>query len=194
MDTVSDAPQDFTMTAARPRVFSRRSFIKFAATVIAAESAAGILAACGGSTTAPMPTTAGRTVATTAAGSSAAAPTVIRSSGASAVPGSPAAAGGTATTAGIVGPIQAKVTSGPSRLVLAQTADPSTLDPQFEQSGIIGTYLNPMVEHLMDFNRDLAITNVLADTAQQPADGVTYRFKLRPNMKFWDGVRHVVSC
>jgi len=77
--------------------------------------------------------------------------------------------------------------SGPSKLVLAQTAEPSTLDPQFEQSGIIGTYLNPMVEHLMDFNRDLAITNVLADTSQQPTDGVTYRFKLRPNMKFWDG-------
>jgi ABC-type transport system substrate-binding protein len=79
------------------------------------------------------------------------------------------------------------VSSGQPRLVLAQSTEPTTLDPQFEQSGIIGTFLNPMLEHLMEFDRNLAIKNVLAADSQQPTDGVTYRFKLRPNAKFWDG-------
>jgi peptide/nickel transport system substrate-binding protein len=79
------------------------------------------------------------------------------------------------------------VTSGPRTLTLVQATEPSTLDPQFEQSGIIGTYLNPMLEHLMEFDRRLAITNVLAGSSQQPADGVTYRFKLHPGMRFWNG-------
>ncbi len=79
------------------------------------------------------------------------------------------------------------VSSGPKTLTLAQATEPSTLDPQFEQSGIIGTYLNAMMEHLMEFDRNLAIKNVLAQTSATPKDGVTYRFKLRPNMKFWDG-------
>ncbi|HUY99927.1 MAG TPA: ABC transporter substrate-binding protein [Thermomicrobiaceae bacterium] len=39
----------------------------------------------------------------------------------------------------------------------------------------------------MEFDRQLAIKNVLAETSQQPTDGLTYRFKLHPNMKFWDG-------
>jgi peptide/nickel transport system substrate-binding protein len=77
--------------------------------------------------------------------------------------------------------------SGAKTLTLAQSSEPSTLDPQFEQSGIIGTYLNAMMEHLMEFDRSLAIKNVLAETSAQPTDGVTYRFKLHPNMKFWNG-------
>jgi peptide/nickel transport system substrate-binding protein len=44
-----------------------------------------------------------------------------------------------------------------------------------------------MMEHLMEFDRGLAIKSVLAQTSAQPTDGVTYRFKLRANMKFWDG-------
>jgi len=79
------------------------------------------------------------------------------------------------------------VSAGQSTLTLAQSSEPGTLDPQFEQSGIIGTYLNPMMEHLMEFDRQLAIKNVLAATSQPPTDGVTYRFKLHPNMRFWDG-------
>ena len=77
--------------------------------------------------------------------------------------------------------------SGGRTLTLAQPGEPGTLDPQFEQSGIIGTYLNPMLEHLMEFDRSLAIRNVLAQTSQQPSDGVTYRFKFRPKMCFWNG-------
>lgn len=80
-----------------------------------------------------------------------------------------------------------RIQSGPNTLVLAQPNEPAVLDPQFEQSGIIGTFLNPMIEHLMEFDRELAIKNVLAETAEQPTDGVTYRFKLRPGMTFWDG-------
>jgi peptide/nickel transport system substrate-binding protein len=84
-------------------------------------------------------------------------------------------------------PATTSVSGGQSQLVLAQAAEPTTLDPQFEQSGTIGTFLNPMIEHLMEFDRNLAIKNVLAASAQQPTDGVTYRFKLHPNVKFWDG-------
>jgi peptide/nickel transport system substrate-binding protein len=84
-------------------------------------------------------------------------------------------------------PSRTRVQEGPFRLTLAQPNEPATLDPQFEQSGIIGTFLNPMIEHLMEFDRELAIKNVLAETAEQPTDGVTYRFKLRPGMTFWDG-------
>jgi ABC-type transport system substrate-binding protein len=84
-------------------------------------------------------------------------------------------------------PATTAVSGGQPQLVLAQSTEPTTLDPQFEQSGIIGTFLNPMLEHLMEFDRNLAIKNVLAADAQQPKDGVTYRFKLQPNVKFWDG-------
>lgn len=80
-----------------------------------------------------------------------------------------------------------RVQSGPYTLTLAQPSEPATLDPQFEQSGAIGTALNPMIEHLMEFDRNLEIKNVMAETAEQPTDGVTYRFKLRPGMTFWDG-------
>ena len=76
---------------------------------------------------------------------------------------------------------------GQSRLVLVQPNEPATLDPQFEQSGILGTYLNPMVEHLTEFDRRLNIRNVLAESAQLPRDGVTYRFRLRSGVEFWDG-------
>lgn len=97
-----------------------------------------------------------------------------------------AAAGARPESVFALGP-STSVTSGPRTLTLVQATEPSTLDPQFEQSGIIGTYLNPMVEHLMEFDRRLAITNVLAATSQQPSDGVTYRFKLHSGMKFWNG-------
>ncbi|HEV2284009.1 MAG TPA: ABC transporter substrate-binding protein [bacterium] len=79
------------------------------------------------------------------------------------------------------------VGAGPKTLTMAQAGEPSTLDPQFEQSGIIGTYLNAMMEHVMEFDRNLSIKNVLAQTSTPPKDGVTYRFRLRSNMKFWDG-------
>ena len=101
--------------------------------------------------------------------------------------GQPAGAAPPATGTTVTLPASTSVSSGQLQLVLAQAAEPTTLDPQFEQSGTIGTFLNPMLEHLMEFDRDLAIKNVLAASSQQPTDGVTYRFKLQPNLKFWDG-------
>src|SRR5262249_24528212 len=128
---------------------------------LSATAVSALLSACAGAQPAPS----GPAPAGAAAGGS----------GASPPPASPIApATGRATTG---------VSSGPLKLVLVQAGEPSTLDPQFEQSGAIGTALNPMLEHLMEFDRNLAIKNVLAETSQQPTDGVTYRFKLRPNMK-----------
>lgn len=80
-----------------------------------------------------------------------------------------------------------RIQSGEPRLVLAMGNEPSTLDPQFEQSGIIGTFLNPMIEHLTEFDRNLEIKHVLAESSEAPTDGVTYRFHLRPDITFWDG-------
>ena len=84
--------------------------------------------------------------------------------------------------------------TGPSRLVLAQPIEPNNLDPQFEHSGTSGTFLNPMLEHLTEFDRKLVIRNVLAESAAMPTDGLTYKFKLRPNVKFWDGVAFDASA
>jgi peptide/nickel transport system substrate-binding protein len=120
-----------------------------------------VLAAC----SAPAPAAGPTSASSTAAGGAA-----------------PAASSNTVTL-----PASTQVSRGPLQLVLAQAAEPTTLDPQFEQSGTIGTFLNPMLEHLMEFDRNLAIKNVLAASAQQPTDGVTFRFKLQPNVKFWDG-------
>ncbi len=108
-------------------------------------------------------------------------------SGATAAPSNAGTASAAPTGTSVTLPAGTSVNSGRSQLVLAQSTEPTTLDPQFEQSGIIGTFLNPMLEHLMEFDRNLAIKNVLAADAQQPKDGVTYRFKLQPNVKFWDG-------
>lgn len=95
---------------------------------------------------------------------------------------------------GLAGPLNAggihfdtRIQSGPLTLTLAQPSEPATLDPHFEQSGAIGTALNPMIEHLVEFDRVLAIKNVLAEVSELPTDGVTYRFRLRPGMTFWDG-------
>src|ERR671938_682522 len=125
-------------------------------------------------------------VAATLAGCSAPAPAGAPTSAPPSA-GQPAVAGPPATGSTVTLPASTSVSSGQLQLVLAQAAEPTTLDPQFEQSGTIGTFLNPMLEHLMEFDRNLAIKNVLAASSQQPTDGVTYRFKLQPNVKFWNG-------
>lgn len=68
-----------------------------------------------------------------------------------------------------------------------QGVEPLTLDPNFELSGPIGTALNPMFHHLLEYNRKLELAPEAAETFEIMPDGLTYRFKLRRGIKFWNG-------
>ena len=72
-------------------------------------------------------------------------------------------------------------------ITVVQGSEPTTLDPHYEISGAIGTALNPMFHHLLEYDRKLELAPEAAETYEIMPDGVTYRFKLRRGIKFWNG-------
>jgi peptide/nickel transport system substrate-binding protein len=71
--------------------------------------------------------------------------------------------------------------------IVTQGVDPETLDPHFGESGVIGNVLNNVLEPLVHYDRDMNIVPVLAESWQVQPDQVTWRFKLRQNVKFQNG-------
>ena len=133
--------------------FSRRTFVRRAAAVLAAPALLGALEAC-----------------------SPAAPSAP-----------PAQSGGAATAAvATVAPAAAAKTIFKAPVV-TQGVDPETLDPHFGESGVIGNVLNNVLEPLMHYDRQMNIVPVLAESWQVQPDLVTWRFKLRQNVKFQNG-------
>jgi peptide/nickel transport system substrate-binding protein len=71
--------------------------------------------------------------------------------------------------------------------IVTQGVDPETLDPHFGESGVIGNVLNNVLEPLVHYDRNMNIVPVLAESWQVQPDQVTWRFKLRQNVKFQNG-------
>lgn len=163
MDTVFDAPQDFTMTAARPRAFSRRSVVKLAAGTVGAQCVAALLAACGGSA-APTPT--GAPVGTVATNS---------------------AAGTVNSQPGAASPTKSASAAKFKAPIVTQGVDPETLDPHFGESGISANIYQNCFETLIHYDRKMNLVPILAESWQVMDDKVTWRFKLRQNVKFQNG-------
>jgi peptide/nickel transport system substrate-binding protein len=133
----------------QPNAFSRRTFVRRTAGLLAAPTLLGALEAC--------------------------------------APPAPSAppAGSVPTTAPAAAAPAAKTAFKPP--VVTQGVDPETLDPHFGESGPIGNVLNNALEPLVHYDRQMNIVPVLAESWQVQPDLVTWRFKLRQNVKFQNG-------
>lgn len=72
-------------------------------------------------------------------------------------------------------------------VVLAIGSQPETLDPYNTNVTMTTAVTKSFYEGLFQFDKDLKIRNVLAESYQMSADGLTYTFKLRTGVKFHDG-------
>ena len=72
-------------------------------------------------------------------------------------------------------------------IVLLEATEPVTLDPQFGESGVSANVFGNIFEALTDFNRALEFKPRLAESYEVLDDKVTWRFKLREGVQFWNG-------
>ena len=72
-------------------------------------------------------------------------------------------------------------------VVLLQGVDPETMDPHFGESGVSSNVFGNIFETLTDYNRALELKPRLAESYEVLDDKVTWRFKLREGIKFWNG-------
>src|SRR5918911_5443650 len=95
-----------------------------------------------------------------------------------------------APAAPVAGPTAASKAAAPTSAkppIVTQGVDPETLDPHYGESGVIGNVLNNVLEPLMQYDRQMNIVPALAESWQVQDDKVTWRFKLRQNVKFQNG-------
>jgi len=71
--------------------------------------------------------------------------------------------------------------------VLAISQQPETLDPYNTNTTMTTAVTKTFYEGLFQFDRNLEIKNVLAESYEVSEDGKTYTFKLRAGVKFHDG-------
>jgi peptide/nickel transport system substrate-binding protein len=71
--------------------------------------------------------------------------------------------------------------------IVTQGVDPETLDPHFGESGISANIFQNNFETLVHYDRKMNVVPVLAESWQVLDDKVTWRFKLRQNVKFQNG-------
>ncbi|MFE8643613.1 glutathione ABC transporter substrate-binding protein GsiB [Sphingomonas sp. NCPPB 2930] len=71
--------------------------------------------------------------------------------------------------------------------VLAIYQQPETLDPYNTNTTITTAVTKSFYEGLFQFDKDLKIKNVLAESYEMSKDGLVYTFKLRQGVKFHDG-------
>ena len=71
--------------------------------------------------------------------------------------------------------------------VLAIYQQPETLDPYNTNTTITTAVTKSFYEGLFQFDKDLKIKNVLAESYDMSKDGLVYTFKLRQGVKFHDG-------
>lgn len=72
-------------------------------------------------------------------------------------------------------------------VVLAIGRQPETLDPYNTNTTMTTAVTKSFYEGLFQFDKDLNIRNVLAESHEVSADGLVYTFKLRAGVKFHDG-------
>ena len=71
--------------------------------------------------------------------------------------------------------------------VISQGVDVETLDPQFAESGALGNILTNMFDYLVTYDEKMNLVPAAAESWQLLPDKVTYQFKLRKGIKFWNG-------
>jgi peptide/nickel transport system substrate-binding protein len=158
----------------RERGLSRRRFLVLSA--IGLSAGGGLIAACAPSAPAPSPTAASKVVVPTPVANVA-----VATAAATAAPAKPAAPAETKPTTAPA----AKVAQTP--LVIAEDLEPPTMDPQFYEGGALRTFLNNTGVKLLSYDSDMVLRPEIAESYQLQPDKLTWRFKLRPNMKFWNG-------
>jgi peptide/nickel transport system substrate-binding protein len=108
-----------------------------------------------------------------------------------AAPSAPAAPAAQPTTAAPASKAAAPVSGSGSNSfktpIVTQGVDPETLDPHFGESGISANVFQNSFETLVHYDRKMNIVPVLAESWQVLDDKVTWRFKLRQNVKFQNG-------
>lgn len=127
----------------------------------------------------------------TAASSSAAVSSAPASSSASS--SAPAAATTAPVTAATAAP---KPTTAPASsssaqaqkpVVIVQGVDPPTLDVQFVETGALANVALQMFDTLLEYDKDMNIVPSVAESYKLLDDKITWQFKIRKGIKFWDG-------
>lgn len=72
-------------------------------------------------------------------------------------------------------------------VVVLQGVDPEGLDPHFGESGISANVYFNMLEALVQYDRKMQLQPLLCESYGVLDDKVTWRFKLRQGVKFWNG-------
>src|SRR3546814_259267 len=72
-------------------------------------------------------------------------------------------------------------------VVLALSSQAETLDPYNTNTTLTTAVTKSFYEGLFEFDKDLKIKPVLAESYDVTPDGLTYTFKLRQGVKFHDG-------
>jgi peptide/nickel transport system substrate-binding protein len=105
-------------------------------------------------------------------------------------PAAPTAAPATGPAAPNAAPTAAPAAKPAASLrvpIVTQGVDPETLDPHYGESGVIANVLSNVLEPLVNYDRKMNIVPALAESWQTLPDQVTWRFKLRQNVKFQNG-------
>ncbi len=72
-------------------------------------------------------------------------------------------------------------------IVLLQGVDPEGLDPHYGESGVSANVYYNMLEPMVQYNRKMELKPLLCESYAVLDDKVTWRFKLREGIKFWNG-------
>lgn len=142
-----------------------------------------VLAACA----APAPTPVPPPPPTTApAQPTVAAPTSAPAATAVAKPTSAPTIAAPPTTAPTAAPTTAAA-KPQTPVVIVQGVDPPTLDVQFVETGALANVALQMFDTLLEYDKNMNIVPSVAESYKLLDDQITWQFKIRKGIKFWDG-------
>ncbi len=82
---------------------------------------------------------------------------------------------------------QAQQPARPTRLVMRAVTDPDSLDPHISVASLTQQIMLNVFEGLVKPAPDGSVVPAIAESYTISEDGLTYRFKLRPNVRFHNG-------
>lgn len=88
------------------------------------------------------------------------------------------------TASGVPGAVPAGSTRP---VVIVQGTDVPTLDPQFAEAGNFGNIQHHIFDFLISYNKSMEIVPDAAESFRLLPDRVTWQFKIRRGIKFWNG-------
>ncbi|HCG28588.1 MAG TPA: ABC transporter substrate-binding protein [Thermomicrobiales bacterium] len=158
----------------------RRTLLRFGVVGAGMALVAPLLAACGGSSsTSPTATTApGGTGATPGAGATVAPAETPAAGGSESSPTTGAGTGSTETV---------DRTKVGGQLILGRSGDSDTLDPQHTTAAISHQVFSQIYDTLIGRNMNLEFEPIVSESYEAAADGLSYTFKIRKDLKFHDG-------